>query len=1108
MSFPGAPAALRRFRLQHLYALHRLLRDAHALELDGADDVEIFDRAGDLVETIHVQRSADELPPATFFERARRRLRDQPTLRQRIVSFGAVSRLLQAMSGASGATLDGEARAALERFGFSRKQIDAFRLLFVVEAADAAAIEEEVHAWLREDASGIEPETALLHLSAWMAAERRRITLREVRETLEAAGRFVDAQLVTPSSSDEGDADDATLDAIDAAFARTNVAIVHGRGKGPAAQRYLAARMPPAWRFEVHARRERTSILQAAAALAAHAREIGVPLLVRLDVSPRDLAWTGMAEELRAMRGVRLLVTVGEEQWARARNSGALLMAAEVALERDDESDPLWQAPLAAVAEEDLEAYLLHAFSRGDAVDVGELRPRTMIGVAGVLRALLWLGVQRYRGEHAELIAEVENVMPGSELVWAVLDPAGLTRYAPSLLAFEQALEALPEQHAWYLGIKRRRPSPEDVFAEARQWLAMQQGPWPAPASEAEWQAAAEVLFWGGAPAFSVTNDAPPELIFAGSFANVEVARDAAVERFRRDTATITIDESDDGVVAHWVLPLESEPDVERETARRLDLLRRLYPHSTAFGGHVYGSVSGEVKRGIPADAFPVPWVLRVHLMFARQNATWEEYVANVASLRDRISSLAARIAHALALYFRRDKPFNIFEAGVDAEEWDALTAALGALPKLPRSAVDAWGFETEGPSRAWSALTPNAHAPYTEALAAYAQAMRDFLQTSWRVFVANPHIGRGTAEGREKVARWSESEQIDPEAATRHLAEALRRLERVQREFRARFAWYVPELASLEERERESLRTFWAVWYDFAFHPRRRIANAVRESAGAIEARLDERRRALRRRLRALAGSKSDVLTARNRGEAAAGLWITIDVARVPDTINGFAEALVQVIDVLRPPAEASAFDRYALDLSWEHVHLVPLVRGRSVERKGWTLRIADLPRPDEDLSQHAWQFVPRRIADEAWRALDLAEWPASTGASARRLQPGAAEWRDAMRHVINLREVPLRDALGRELLASQWRASLVIADRAAARVASALAELPHDFVQGQPEAMETLQILVSTLRETIAAAEPLDFAAIEEAAATVGDTIVPAASALADVWLDGELA
>ncbi|HEX9982287.1 MAG TPA: hypothetical protein VGF69_03405 [Thermoanaerobaculia bacterium] len=1172
MTFPGAPAALRGFRLQHLYTLHRLLTDRAVagldVQLEGTERLEIFDAAGRPLEAVLVKGkgtaplAASDLVSAedSFFRRAKQRLRENGAMVQRIVSFGPVGRTLLAMSAARGATLDGDVRSTLERFDFSRKQIDAFRAVFVVDAdLDEAALEREVHASLRETVAGVDPAAAFLYLSGWMhqvMEERRRLTARDVREVLAAAGRFAteaEAQhaewfttlvpVQEPAAADENR--DAQLDAVDAAFARMHVVVVHGasgEGRTALASRYLQERMPSAWRFQVRAPRDVMRTMRVALALGAHARAVGVPLLVWLDVTPRDLAWTAAVEELRTVRGIRLLVTIGEKAWTRARNSGAMLMAADVALDEEEAEPDVTSirsgadgTSLASIAEDELEAFLLEAFSRDASEEnvvvtaVRELRPRSMAGAAGVLRALLWLGVKRYGHDYAELLAEVQQRLGREELVWTALDPAGLTRFAPSILGFEEALKALPEIHTWYLTVKERRPSSEAVFEAARLWLAAQPGEWDMPAGEGEWEAAAEVLFWAAAWGIDVPRARLAEaalhanvpvavladVVFAASFGAddaFERLRTEAITRFQRETMTVTIEVTDDGVMAHWLLPLDYDVDVERETARRLDVLRRLYPAGQTFGGHVYGSVSGEVRRSIPADQFPVPWVLRLHLTFARVAAvdkyrqTWDEYVARIVDLRERIVQLAAGITRGLTNYFRREKPLNIFETGVDAEDWDGLTIALDILPVLPRSAVDEWGFETEGPLRAWSALTPNAQASYTAALSEYASAMRDFLKTSWRVFIAHPQIGRGTAEGREKVAAWSEKEQINPEAATLHLASAVKRLGNLQEEFRARFELHVPGLAAMDRREAETLRTFWAVWYDFAVHPRRRIANAARDSVAAVEARLDERRRALRRRLRGLTLSKTEIVGARERGDAGAGLWLTVDVPRVQEQVNGFAEALAHVIDVLRPPADFNDFDRYALDLMWEYVHLVPLVRGRAVDRKVWTLQIVALPRPGEDLAEHAWMFVPQPVSSEVWAALGLPAWPASAGAEARALGVHAGTWRDTMRHVMNLREVPA-DEQGKALLASHWRDAIAVAGRAAEGVAAGLGAFPPELLASQPEMLETMQIVAISLRDTIAAAEPLDFAAIEEAVATIGDTIVPAGNALADLWLDAAL-
>lgn len=110
-------------------------------------------------------------------------------------------------------------------------------------------------------------------------------------------------------------------------------------------------------------------------------------------------------------------------------------------------------------------------------------------------------------------------------------------------------------------------------------------------------------------------------------------------------------------------------------------------------------------------------------------------------------------------------------------------------------------------------------------------------------------------------------------------------------------------------------------------------------------------------------------------------------------------------------------------------------------------------------------------------------------------------------MRYLLNLRDVPLRDDLGKEVVSSQWRAAVDSANRAAADVVAGSSALPEEIAGMQPELRETLQVVIASLRETLTSAAELNFTAIEEAVATAGDTIVPAVTTLADHWLDREL-
>jgi hypothetical protein len=960
----------------HLYSLSRMLAEpAHSFRV--ADDLEVFDRGGALIEVVYAGE-------AGFLARARQRLKEHPKAVQRFVSFEPIPRVLEGIPAAAGG-LDGEARATLERAGFSRKQIDALREVFVTEEVE------------------IREEAGFAQLSAWLSRERRRVSAVDVRERLKA---IVEA---------------AGLDEITAA-------------------RRLAA--------------------------------VGIPPALRVDVTPADLGWMERVETLRSISGAHVQVAIDAEYWQRAEESGATLLWDNVTPEFRERRPDLQD-------EREWEAYLI------EGGDIAMLpRPRTWTGAAGVLRGLLWRDVQQYLVAHQELIADVMDATRAPQLAWAVLDPVGL-----QLLNVEETFPQLAS----------RRPA--EAFPQARTWLETMTPEEAAAETDSDWRGFAEVGFWarrwGIGKSFAANpaqhGHASLETLADVVFASGELPQEA-LARFKRETLTASIVDDGQTVTAHWIAPVDQDVDLQHETVRRLDLLRRLYPERRAFGAHVYGNVSAELKRDVPAEQFPVPWLLRIFLLFARPELTWEEYAAQVVSLRSRIAALAARITSALTTWFRRDKVFTIFEAGVDAEEWDAISAAIAALPAFPRAAVDAWGLEVEGPARAWSAGTPHLHAGYEAALNAYLAVVRDFLAQSWRFFVANPQIGRGSPEAREKLEQWLSEEQITREVPTQRLAEAIRALKPLQKAFGARF----PGARPIDQEERQRLWELWAVWWDFAFYPRRKLANAVKESTGAIDARLDERRRALRRRFRTLTLSSIEIHAEHE------GLWITLDVEHVPNVVNAFAEALAHVIDVLRPPAEQHAFDRYVLDLVWERVHLVPLVRGKSLERKRWSLDIATLPRPDEDLKDHAWKFVQRPIDDATWSVLGLDEWPSNVAPVARRLVPSVAAWRDSLDHLAALRGIPDADP---DVLVPHWREVVALATKRADDVLEVLAVIPRQFFAAHDDAIETLQEFVRGIRALIAEAEPLAFDTADTARSAIAETLVQAAAAIGEVWIDSEL-
>ena len=385
MILTGASAALNGYRRQHLYSLFRILTDdaspPNQFQLEGSEDLEIFDDAGRLIEAIQVKdRSGAALAPSalksrrgSFFQRAVERLERDPGSRQRVVSFGEIGPSLIAMASAT-ATTDAQ-REQLDQLGVPAERIDSFRAAFEVEELREEEVEREVLKRLRKTVTAGNPKDAFHCVSGWMwhqMSEGRKLTASDVRELLLRVGRFIAEaeasaaewfKTIVPLEDREIDDSHrerlvqdfyegvsarfehalARVDVprperireIAAAFEKSNVVIVHGasgQGKTALACRYLADAKPSTWRFSVRELQDIPHARRVALALRSHADAIGVPMIVWLDVSPQDTSWTRVVEELASLATLHVLVTIREEDWTRALNAGATLRHADVGL--------------------------------------------------------------------------------------------------------------------------------------------------------------------------------------------------------------------------------------------------------------------------------------------------------------------------------------------------------------------------------------------------------------------------------------------------------------------------------------------------------------------------------------------------------------------------------------------------------------------------------------------------------------------------------------------------------------------------------------------------------------------------------------------------------
>lgn len=484
---------------------------------------------------------------------------------------------------------------------------------------------------------------------------------------------------------------------------------------------------------------------------------------------------------------------------------------------------------------------------------------------------------------------------------------------------------------------------------------------------------------------------------------------------------------------------------------------------------------------------------------------SWGSYAETIFKMRQTVVMLARITTDALRKYFNREKPKNIFEIGVDKEAWVRMSYALNDLPRLPGSSVDAWGFELRYNPEVRTVAPRSEYAEWEQALAKYASSLYEFLGTSTPYFLANCHLGRPTAGNQQAVAKALKDTHHSPHAATTYLAEAIEWLPALQREFRSRFVRFADPtaLAQLETEEHQHLWAFWNVWFQFADRPKQHFGDARREALAEAATVTKRRLAELKRRLAAIADARVSTHQERGRSQGGQGLWLTVDVEESSNIEIARDATLAQMREALRPPPDFDAFDRYVLDLVWRDVHVIPLVRGKSLAGTAWNFRIITLPQPGT--SFEAWKLIEQPVEPGIWKALGLDIWPLTLGGAPRGLQAELLSAAVLIDLLLRLENAPDPDA-GQPILVEHWEQARATIVEHALNAAVATAQTPATLFSNS-DAINVLRTWCEQIATDIQSLEPFAYDELRNISVRLQDFLSETLPAIVHVAIHNDL-
>ncbi len=798
---------------------------------------------------------------------------------------------------------------------------------------------------------------------------------------------------------------------------------------------------------------EELRLLQLVAVASAYEARIDVTALAQTMTLP-DLAWSleqfereylvRLSEDRRTVEGLH---SVRSQLLVQLLTDPALTLWGSTA-----------KQVLPLLYEADVESFLLHAFVDRPAEELVLLEfVRTHVwqswtGLAGAGRTLIWSAIRVYVDANRPAIHEAHNTF-GSAW-WLVLnfDLVGLAENThEDWINTFKSITPTDRHEQISLLLKQQTPK-EDLFESLRKWLIQQSRPSQSPTSTSDWAGVAHVwywLTWLGVLENAIVLDVEEYVLDAAvhnldldTLADLSLAlscldqarhaqwfsRHEAVfyERMAQEYQIVALEPSGETLTTHYLLDrpdigssssgdANSSKSLHSETMERLFLTRRLIPDYLFYGTQAYGHNFGEViplpvddtrKKGMSTQALHPIWYISPNIIAHGlawrdfRPDSWQDFASLALDLRHSVIAVLEQLISALKTFAQQGNKqgkTRIFEQKIDFEEWQRCQRSLGTRTRLPKVAVDPWGFGGERLNEQWqhsqqyspfvsAAIVTQKYNPYLKAERDYTSSLSDFLMHAVDVIVTNvttAHLSKSTPAYERVIALLQERGRKTDRVhlSTSVLFQARDALDEYQSQFRSLFGSLIntDELATVEQQEQEMLSSLWPIWYFFAHQPEQRWASPFSQIEGQIRA----AQRELRDRLRqaCAATTHPDVRAILHEEIGLWGrdstTWIQLDTTD-PRQLYNALEMLLQSLRTSLGQVSYEELLSYIIQEKSSYVAIIPTYAGRSLNRSAWRLHTRMTIMSEVDFSQREmrWKFIPQLIPDENWSRLNIPFW------------------------------------------------------------------------------------------------------------------------------------
>jgi hypothetical protein len=487
--------------------------------------------------------------------------------------------------------------------------------------------------------------------------------------------------------------------------------------------------------------------------------------------------------------------------------------------------------------------------------------------------------------------------------------------------------------------------------------------------------------------------------------------------RLRTLLSIIAFVEEDDCLVTHFIIdgidrkaseirPYKDVASINELAVERVEVVSRCLPgfktYSTFGYGHqmeLHGNIYDESTKAIPIENIMKPWLPEfnalargvVDLRFRPKS--WGRYFEEVRKMR--VSVLTA-------FQDLRKSVTNIGtqrEAALrDLEKWDECKRMVNSQLYLPCIAVDEWGYVTESRppsflnearSRKFSAISTLE--PLINAISEYKRTLGNFMKQAIQALVLIPPLRTATNQTtRNSIIEEAKNYDITEGSIRLSVCNGIDACTAVGEVHGVEklMSESVNEIGLDELNRNEELRDFletMRVWSIFCY-PEQIIPKQqqTKKQTGRNRKRKIELRDSLRStenrikdaliRLKSK-GIEARVLTDQVRWNQDTALWIVFTTQHPLGTLNAFDHIWHSFVESFKPDIHKIVKIK-AVEYYWKKIVLIPLVKGRSLEKQAFPNISGVTFMVDDDPEQKNWEFTLEPIPVTAWDQLNLEYW------------------------------------------------------------------------------------------------------------------------------------